>query len=215
MSDQRPQYRIGSDWGLVQDSTAVAVVEQKEDRAVLRFIWQYPLNTPYPTIVEHQVNLYHDICKEGDVISWASDATGIGPWPTTLLQEKLGSMNIEAFKFTTESKRSLVGKIKIMHAFGRLRFATKRGDEQYNAMLHDLIAEMKQLRVKMIRGDFSNPEVELFRTGAHDDMFTALALAVKDINFDMSNSPTVLFATDRTWTRTPLDDRNEAPIAFW
>ena len=129
----------------------------------------------------------------------------MGTVPAQMLQEMLPDVRIEPFIFTNQKKRELVGKVKILHSFGKLRFATKRGDEYYNRTLTELITEMKQLQAKVIREDPSNPEIEVFKTGQHDDLFTALALAVKDIDIRETWEDTILFTKDASWVKTPLD----------
>ena len=124
-------------------------------------------------------------------------------------------LRVDFFIFTNKSKRELIGKVKVMHAFGRLRFATRKGDEVYNRTLTELLTEMKQLQAKVLKEDTSNPEVEVFKTGRHDDLFTALALALKDVSFPQTG-PEVGFVKDDSWVTTPLDSpTNEPTIMFF
>jgi hypothetical protein len=95
---------------------------------------------------------------------------------------------------------------------GRLKFAKKRGDDIYNITLQELLLEMKQLQAKVIREDAENPEVEVFKTGKHDDLFTALALAVKDVPLGMYGEAPVYFVEDKSLLKSPLNE--EAPVFF-
>ena len=144
-----------------------------------------------------------------------SDATGVGTEPTRMLQELIPDARIDFFIFTNKSKRELVGKVKVMHSLGRLKFAKKSGDEMYNRTLQDLITEMKQLQIRVMRGVDSNPETEVFKTGAHDDLFTALALAVKDVNISKGADVPVGLVEDKTWVRTPLTEEPSREISFF
>lgn len=207
MSDERKVFRVGVDLGQRVDHSAVCVVEELPNKAVVRLIVKFQLGTDYPLIVNSIRDMTKDIDKIGDIWSFAVDATGVGSVPTQMFQEALPDLTIEPFIFTNKNKRELVGKVKIMHSFGRLKFAKRSGDETYNHVLSELMTEMKQLQVRVIKEDVSSPEIEVFKTGAHDDLFTALALAVKDIEFQSEEGGELVgFAEDKTWVRTPLSE---------
>ena len=208
----KPVYYIGVDFGQKKDHTAVCIVEKGDSKAIVRFIWKYPLGTPLPMVADTVVDLFKSVAAKGDIYGFAGDATGMGVWPVNMIQERLPEQRIEAFVFNNTNKRSLVGKVKVMHATGRLRFATRRGDAIYNRQLAELMTEMRQLQAKVLRADADNAEIEVFKTGAHDDMFTALALAIKDIEFDSSwGNPQAVFIEDKTWVKTPLTEPSGDP----
>ena len=211
-------WRIGIDIGQKVDHSAVCVVEEAGEKIVVRFIWKYPLGFPFPELADTIADLYHGVAGKGQVYSLVVDATGIGSSPATMIQQRLPDMRVDFFIFTNKSKRELVGKVNVLHATGRLRFARKaKDDTAYNHMLAELINEMKSVQTKVIREDEANPEIEVFSTGAHDDLFTALALAIKDIDLRGSTqSPAVVMMKDDSWVKTPLDQRgNEPPVAFF
>jgi phage FluMu gp28-like protein len=210
-------YRIGVDFGQRKDFTAVCIVEQQTDKSVVRFIWKYPLGTPLPMIADTVTELYRSVASKGDVYSFACDATGMGVWPTQMIQERLPEVRVESFIFTNKSKRELVGKVKVLHALGKLKFATKRGDEVYNRQLTELLTEMRQVEGRVIREDADSPEIEVFKTGAHDDMFTALALAVKDIRLESDYAgATAAFIKDTSWVKIPeLDGQSQGSVVFF
>jgi phage FluMu gp28-like protein len=213
---EQPIYYIGVDFGQKKDHTAVCVVEHNPEKAIVRFIWKFPLGTPLKMVADKVTELYQSVSLKGQVYGFTCDATGMGVWPAEMIQERLPEIRVENFIFTNKTKRELVGKVKVLHALGRLRFATRRGDELYNRQLAELMTEMRQLQAKVIREDSDNPEIEVFKTGAHDDMFTALALAVKDIRFDTDSIANVAFVKDDSYVRTPLDDTSQMPvIAFF
>ena len=175
---------------------------------------KYPLGIVYPLLVNTLVDLYKSVAKQGDVYSFSVDATGVGGAPSQMLQEALPEMRVDAFTFTNKNKRELVGKVKVLHSYGKLKFATRRGDEIYNRTLTESISEMKQLQARVLRDDPSNPELEVFKTGQHDDLFTALALAVKDVTFTQSWGE-VHFIEDKTWVQTPLTETNEPYVILF
>jgi len=223
LSARERDFRIGLDFGQRQDHSALCLVEVGE-KAVVKALVKYPLGTGYPTVVETVVGLYKSVVSthtdedgswNGTVTTFAADATGVGSEPAKYLQTLLPDARVEPFVFTNQRKRELVGKVKVLHAFGRLKFARRKGDEVYNRTLSELITEMKQVQAKVVREDMSNPEIEIFKTGMHDDLFTALALAVKDIHIDESWSDYQMFVPDKTWMKTPLEERTYPEPLFF
>lgn len=216
------RFWIGLDIGQKVDHSAVCVVEELEQDkgAIVRFIWKYPLGTGFPMVVDTVAELYESISKRGEVRGITVDATGIGSAPAQMLQERIQTMRIDFFIFTNKSKRQLVGQVKVAHSMGKLRFARRKGDEIYNRTLSSLITEMKSLQMKVIRESPNDPEIGAFSTGAHDDLFTALALAVKDIRFTMPNGPEkAFFIETNDWVKNPLTEPNhegypEVPVYF-
>lgn len=218
MSEAQSRFRIGVDIGQKSDHSACCVVEEKQNKAVVRFIWKYPLGTPFNILADTVTELFHSVSKQGQVWSLAVDATGMGTHPAKMIQERLPEIRVDYHIFNNKNKREMVGKVKVMHSLGRLTFARKKGDDVYNRMLAELINEMKAVQAKVIREDDESPEVEVFKTGSHDDLFTALALAIKDIDLrEMGGGgPSAIFLKDNSWTKTPLDERGNAPpIAFF
>ena len=208
-------FAIGVDIGQRVDHAAVCLAEILDSKAVVRALVKYPLGTPYPLLVETVVGMVNDVKRFGEISSFTVDATGVGSVPASMFQEALPDIRVDFFIFTNKSKRELIGKVKVMHAFGRLRFATRKGDEVYNRTLTELLEEMKQLQAKVLREETGHPEVEVFKTGRHDDLFTALALALKDVSFPQGG-PDVGFVKDDSWVKTPLDSSaNEPNIMFF
>jgi phage FluMu gp28-like protein len=217
-----PRFWLGIDVGQKVDHSAVCVVEENtlNNSAIVRFIWKFPLGMGFRDLVENLAELYHNVRARGEVAGITIDATGIGSAPAQMLQEKIGEMRVDFFIFTNKTKRQLVGQVKVAHSMGKLRFARRGGDEIYNRMLSSLITEMKSLQMKVIRENPLDPEIEAFSTGQHDDLFTALALAIKDIRFTMPSGPEgIAFIEDKSWAKNPLtepshQDYPEAPIYF-
>lgn len=206
-------FNVGIDIGQKIDHSAVCLVERSEDKAVVRLLVKYPLGTAYTKVVETVRDMVFSVGQQGVIESFTVDATGIGAAPAAMFEEALPHLRVDSFIFTNKSKRELIGKVKVMHAFGRLKFAARKGDEQYARTLAELMAEMKQLQAKVLREGDSNPEIEIFKTGQHDDLFTALALAVKDIEFPQGQDyPPIQYVKDDTWVHTPLEASSETPI---
>ena len=214
---ERKIFDIGVDIGQKVDHSAVCLTEEQTNRALVRLLIKYPLGTPYPLLVKTVVDLTNSVSKQGDIWHFSVDAGGSGRYPAEMFQEALPSITVEPYVFNNVNKRQLVGKVKVMHAFGKLKFAKRTGDEVYNRTLTELITEMRNLQARVVRDDGKNPEIEIFKTGAHDDLFTSLALSVKDIEFDMQSAGSALFVDDKTWLQTPLseDTRPEPGVLFF
>lgn len=202
-------FRIGVDIGQRVDHSALCLTEDMPEKVVVKLLVKYPLGTPYKMLVETVANMVRSVEKQGDVVSFIVDATGVGAAPTQMFQEAIPEVTVRPFIFSNKTKRELIGKVKVLHSFGRLKFATRRGDEIYNHTLHELIGEMKQLQAKILKDEGDKAEVEIFKTGKHDDLFTALALAVKDVQFDKPT--TISFLKDNTFLQTPLDEQVKMP----
>ena len=213
MSKPERFFSIGVDIGQKVDHSAIALTEELPKSAIVRLLVKYPLGTPWPLLTQTVADLVKSIKEKGTIYHFSVDATGPGSAPSQMIQEALPDIRVDAFIFTNRSKRELVGKVKVMHSYGRLKLATRKGDEVYNRTLSELITEMKQLQAKVIREDSTSPEIEIFKTGAHDDLFTALALSVKDIEFARGDKD-ILFVEDKSWVQTGLEERQEPTVLF-
>jgi len=213
---ERKIFHVGVDIGMKIDHSVVCLVEEQSNRALVRLLVKYPLGTPYPLLVETVTKLTGSVSKQGDIWNFVVDATGIGEEPAKMFQEALPEVTVVPFIFTNISKKQLVGKIKVMHSFGRLKFAARKGDPIYNRTLTELITEMKNLQVRKIMETDGNPEIELFKTNRHDDIFTAVALSIKDIEFDIQSAGSALFVKDNSWLQNPLtEDTRPDPSAYF
>ena len=181
-------------------------MEEKGPKLIVKLLIKYPLMTPFPVVINTVMQAYSNVSRLGQVISFAADATGVGSAPSQMLQQKLPDARIEAFIFTNKNKREMVGKLKVLHSYGRLKFARRTGDATYNQTLLELVNELKNLQAKVIREDPTNPEIEVFRSGKHDDLVSALCLALKDVELRETYEDALFLVADRTWSRTPLDE---------
>lgn len=218
MSEPRRQFWIGVDIGQKVDHSAVCLVETVDGKAIVRLLIKYDLGITWDLLINSIKMFADDIGAQGDIVAFTVDATGVGAVPAEMIQSKLPNIRVDNFIFTNKSKRELVGKVKVMHSFGKLKFAYKGKDEGYKRTIQQLLGEMRNLQIKVIRSDdIANPEIEVFKTGAHDDLFTALALAVKDVdvNIDYANAGQLMgFVEDKTWTKTPLDDNSVGIVLY-
>jgi phage FluMu gp28-like protein len=205
LSDQIRAFRFGLDIGQKRDHSALCLVEERGPKLVVKLLVKYPLMTPFPVIFKTVQQAYSNVARVGQIVSFAVDATGTGQSPAQMLQQLIPEGRIEAFVFNNKNKREMVGKLKVLHSYGRLKFARRMGDATYNTTLLELVNELRNLQAKIIREDPSNPEIEVFRTGSHDDLVSALCLALKDIEIREDYVDSLFVIPDRTWQRTPLD----------
>ena len=91
-------------------------------------------------------------------------------------------VEVEPFMFTSGSKRDLIGHLKILHQEGRLRFAAAETDPVYTRLLEELVDELMNYEVRI--EDEGPEKYGVFKTGKHDDLVTALALATRDSEFE-------------------------------
>src|SRR5579864_4512606 len=204
MSEIR-SFRFGLDIGQKRDHSALCLVEERGPKLVVKLLVKYPLMTSFPVIFKTVQQAYSNVSQIGQIASFAVDATGTGQSPAQMLQQLIPEGRIEAFIFNNKNKREMVGKLKVLHSYGRLKFARRMGDATYNQTLLELVNELRNLQAKIIREDPSNPEIEVFRTGSHDDMVSALCLALKDVEIREEYTDAMFLVEDRTWQRTPLD----------
>ena len=184
------RWAIGVDLGQKSDNSAVVVLELGEQYAVARIIQKFDIGTPIvPVVVDFLEQLVVRITGFGDseIEYFTVDATGMGQTPSQIMEERLSKYGITVFPyiFTLKLKKELIGNLKMLYATRRLRFAAANLSDNpiFSRMVWEMIDEMKNYEVRMRPNASNDEEVDLvvFKTGEHDDMVTALALAAKDI----------------------------------
>jgi hypothetical protein len=183
---------IGVDIGQRVDPTAIAVVETDERDAggertvahhVVRHLERLPLGTAYPRVVERVVAVAAGVVKRtGERPAVYVDATGVGTPVLDLLREAGIEANVIAVFFTHGDRRTeesgqvtlgkayLVSRLQALLQTGRLHLPQTREAEQTGKELLDY-----EIRVD----EDANDKYGAFRVGTHDDLVTALGLAVQ------------------------------------
>lgn len=190
--------RVGIDIGQKVDPTAIAVM-QLESRAdadhwVCRFLERQPIGTPYPAVarrlneiirgVERQLPYFDDF---GNLITPRlalevyCDSTGVGQPIVDVLNE--AGVEVIPVYFTHGDRRSevdrqvmlgkawLVSRLKTLFQSGRIHLPPNHPEAA--AMAREL--EDYEIRVT----EDANDRYGAFRVGSHDDLVTALGLAVQ------------------------------------
>lgn len=154
------RFVIGVDLGKQRDHTAVAVVDQAEERLKLVFIKRFKLKTPYASVIGYLKVLCEKLDRVEKIVV---DKTGAEYFVEDLSRSVQAP--VEGVTLTLAKKEEVMGNLKAVMEAGRLAIP-------YDA---DLIAEMNVERFELTkegRYRFSHPE------GTHDDLLWALALAV-------------------------------------
>lgn len=192
---------IGVDIGQRRDPTAIAVVES-EDRFVVpgaawgpqethfvaRYLQRLPLGTPYPDVARRLAAVVLGVmARSPRAPTVYVDATGVGTPVIDLLVEAGVSGQLFPVYFTHGDKRTverggvrpeirlgkawLVSRLQALLQTGRLHLPRTQEAE---ALGQELL--VYEIRVT----ENANDVYGAFKVGAHDDLVTALGLAVQD-----------------------------------
>jgi len=172
--DCKGNFYIGVDLGKRVDFTVIAVIEQSEGNHHLRHIHQFPLETPYASVIGYLKILcehYQNIRKV------TVDRTGVGEYPVEDMISS-GIPNVEGAVFTLQSKEEMFG-------FMKQKMLQKQLFYPYDSELIGQInvEEFETTKSGYIR--FYTPE------NAHDDALCALALALYGCRAKVDISPPV------------------------
>jgi hypothetical protein len=177
---------IGIDLGQKRDPFAIAVVEIEmrgdEDHYLVRFLERLPLGTPYDKARDRVSEICRQLEERGAaVVNLYADATGQG----TAFTDELRRIDIPCrpVYFTHGDRRTsvdgcvtlgkawLVSRIKVLLQCGRLHLPKTPKAEAMREELLDY-----EIRIS----EDANERYGAFKVGTHDDLVTALGLAVQD-----------------------------------
>jgi hypothetical protein len=153
---------------------------------IVRHLGRLPLGTPYPAVAEHVAAVVDGLVRRGIARPRLMvDSTGVGAPVVELIGEKLGrhGRDLIAATFTHGDKYSqddsrriasvgkahLVSKLQALLQTGRLKLPRTAEAEALGRELMDY-----EIRVD----EDANDKYGAFKVGAHDDLVTALGLAV-------------------------------------
>lgn len=196
---------IGVDVGQKRDPTAVAVVEVEErvvDQEVVRLgsgivkrnekteyhnlvrhLERLPLGSPYPTVADRLAVIVEAVENREDELDRVYvDATGVGAPVVDLMRERV-SARIVAVYFThgdrrvEHSRRDVtLGKAFLVSRLQAL-LQTCRVHLPRTPEAKELAEELMDYEIRVDRD--ANDRYGAFRVGTHDDLVTALGLAVQ------------------------------------
>lgn len=185
---------IGVDIGQKRDPTAIAVVEidsrpdergQTETHFVGRYLARLPLGTPYPVVARRIAEI---AARAGDqagaqlAVYVYLDATGVGQPIVDLVAEQGIKAWILPVYFTHGDRRNQdLEKVTLGKAFlvSRLQalLQSRRVHLPESSEARALAQELEDYEIRV--SEDANDRYGAFRTGTHDDLVTALGLAVQ------------------------------------
>ena len=191
---------VGTDIGQKVDPTAIAVCEQQwrvhdgraDDHYLVRHLERLPLNTPYPEVAQRVRAVVLGVLGRGaSSVTLFVDATGVGQ-PVVDLLAGVG-VPVRPVYFTHGDKRVeqqnrtvslgkawLVSRLQALLQTGRILLPkTSEADVLARELLD------YELRVDQD----ANERYGAFKVGSHDDLVTALGLAVQEPPACVDGSP--------------------------
>lgn len=181
---------IGLDIGQKRDPTAVCVAEIHERRNEERSEWHFqvrhlermPLGTPYPRVADRAGDIVAKVkLKTGSTPRLYVDATGVGQPIVDLLEEK-GVKPIACYfthgdrRVEKNSREVVIGKALLVSRLQAL-LQTERLHLPRTAEAALLAEELLSYEIRI--DENANDRYGAFRVGTHDDLVTALGLAVQ------------------------------------
>lgn len=182
---------LGMDIGQKRDPTAVCVAEiherqvsqeRKEVHFLVRHLKRLPLGTPYPQVTERMGEVFGKLKrKSGSSPRLYADATGVGKPIMDLLEEK-GIPAVACYfnhgdRRTEKSWREVtIGKAYLVSRLQAL-LQTRRLHLPNNSEASALAEELLNYEIRV--DENANDRYGAFRVGTHDDLVTALGLAVQ------------------------------------
>ncbi|MCH9647764.1 MAG: hypothetical protein K0U98_05965 [Deltaproteobacteria bacterium] len=184
---------IGIDIGQKRDPTAICVAETEERgqekkpslHFQIRYLERLPLGTPYPGIADRLAGIVGGVEEQsGRHPEVYVDATGVGAPVVDLLEEKIRSVTPVFFthgdrRIEEGSRRKRQVKLGKAYLVSRLQALLQTG-RVHLPRTSEAEALAKELMDYEIRVDENaNDRYGAFRVGTHDDLVTALGLAVQ------------------------------------
>ena len=152
----------GVDWGRYKDYTAVAVVQGTRQAAQVRELQMFRQHS-WPDMVGRAAQIFRRFSN----IFVSGDGTGNGDSVTAMLREELGKP-VECVVFTNARKQQLIDGLKTLLERRALRFEPNP----------ELIKQLKHFETKV---SASGNQIMNARSGYHDDLVIALALACEKL----------------------------------
>ncbi len=181
---------IGVDIGQKRDPTAICVMEserrlEENDLEVWHYMARYlqrlPLGTPYPKVAKRVGEVAEGVAARSESHPWVYvDATGVGQPIVDLLLERHplvtpvyfthGDRRVQDNTGVKLGKAWLVSRLQALLQTGRIHLPCT---SEARALAEELLDY--EIRVD----ENANDKYGAFRVGTHDDLVTALGLAVQ------------------------------------
>jgi hypothetical protein len=171
-------FYLGLDLGKKHDHTAIAIVEKRGDRLLVRHLERVALGTPYPGVVARVGEITDRIGQCAVVV----DGTGVGePVVDALRRAGLGC-EITAVTITGGERQSRGGSICSVpkqDLIAGVQMAMEKGELRVARRLREAGALVKEMLNVRITAGLAMGKVRMGADGygEHDDLVIALALA--------------------------------------
>lgn len=179
----RERYTVGVDLGQSQDPTAICVVRRFEETGhkpifQVGHLERLPLGTSYPNIVAHVAGLLarSEIRGKCELVI---DFTGVGrPVFDMFRVQGVSPIGVTITGGTAITNEGLIWSVPKGHLISRVQALLHEGRLKIHADLPDataLVSELQSFRVEYTDTGYMRFNA---RTGAHDDLVLALAIAL-------------------------------------
>jgi len=183
---------IGVDIGQRHDPTAICVVEtdtrpfatQSEVHFRVRYLERLPLGTPYPQVADRIGEIAAGARERGlDIPQLFVDATGVGQPVLDLLNSRSDGVFVVGVYFTHGDRRTQDSHLEVK--LGKAFLVSRLQTLLQSGRLHlPLISEAEVLARELLDYEIrvdqnANDRYGAFKVGTHDDLVTALGLAVQ------------------------------------
>jgi hypothetical protein len=184
---------IGIDVGQRRDPTAVCVVQTErrplgqgtEEHFLVRYLERLPLGTPYPDVADRLASIAAGACKRAATTPVVYvDATGVGQPVVDVLRRQCHGGRVTAVYFNHGDRRIEASRTEVR--LGKAWLVSRLQVLLQAARVHlPRTPESEALAVELldyeIRVDSdANDRYGAFKVGTHDDLVTALGLAVQE-----------------------------------
>lgn len=179
----RERYTVGADLGQSNDPTAIAVVRKFEEigqKPIFQVghLERLPLGTSYPNVVAHVVGLLArpEIRSKCELVI---DFTGVGrPVFDMFRVQGISPVGVTITGGTAITHDGLIWSVPKGHLISRVQALLHEGRLKIHADLPDataLVEELQNFRVEFTDSGYMRFNA---RTGKHDDLVLALAIAL-------------------------------------
>lgn len=182
---------IGVDIGQKRDPTAIAVaeIERREAEAgrievhfLIHYLDRLPLGTPYPEIARRIAEVASRAETRSAAVTVYLDATGVGQPVVDLVAERWRRGRRVAVYFTHGDRRNADGDKVILgkaYLVSRLQalLQARRIHLPESSEARALARELEDYEIRV--SEDANDRYGAFKVGTHDDLVTALGLAVQ------------------------------------
>jgi hypothetical protein len=188
----------GLDLGQRRDPSAIAVVEQewrarlgepgRDDHYLVRHLERLPLGTSYPAVARRMAAIVTRLTAQtGTIPTVYVDATGLGQPVCDLLRAE--GVAVTACYFTHGDRRTVEGsEVRLGKAYlvSRLQALLQSARLHLPRTTEAEVLARELLDYEIRVSENANDTYGAFRVGSHDDLVTALGLAVQVTPEDMA-----------------------------